>query len=794
MGVINKKSVIYAAYILLAARAGISGISPFGIAAYAAALTAYDMSGGAVNIILYASGLIIGSLLTGIWQQAVISAVTVILYTLSYLFLRAHDDDTFPFAVKCGAALALSNIIPLVMIFASAKGSIFDLINIIIRLAATFIMFFVYRTGEQSASALIDGNTTAKQRLGAEELACAAIILMVGLMGLPSLVIFGLSLRNMISICMIMSFSLRGGIGTGAAAGVMIGIITNPLSAYMICLYAFCGFLSGLFARMGKGGTVAGFVIGNIILTAVLGGTKESVYAMYETGFASILFVILPKRFTDFIKIPYIADMRAGRKISDADSVPARLDYAGKVRNAAIRRATFYSETLAEMSSEFMDISTAGAERVKEDPCIVRIHSRVCSGCKMNDSCWARDYRAREKTVLECMHAIERDDESNIGLTRKLGEICIRPEDMINEIKISVELQREEKICNAKISECRSLIVKQLKEMGSMSMQIADDIRKATDYDFEGEKQIINALKKHEIYIYDAVFVKGGNDSPEITLYTYKDYKKDKIDLMTKVISKTAGKRMQLFSVKRSHMKNGMKEMYFTVKNEISVRSETVCLPAPDMKVSGDSYLFTECRDGSSYCILSDGMGTGRKAAVQSGAAVHLSELYIKSGIDILSAASMVNMMLTSGASDVVTASMDICKIDRQSKVAVFVKMGAVPSVVVGKESSRIIEMNRPPAGVAADINDMYCKKTECTVSKGDCIVMYTDGVMDSFNNAGVNNKVFYEYISAAVRKHMGDEGLCHKAAEEIISKAVSLNEKSGYDADDMSVSIIEIV
>lgn len=799
MGVIKKKSVIYAVYILLAARAGVSGIAPFGVAAYAAALLSYDLSAGIINIILYAGACIIGALLTGVWQQAVITSVTVLLFTVSYFFIKTYEREIFPFALKCAAALAVSNIIPTIIVLAADNTSIMDVVNLVIQAAASFIMFFIYRIGEQSASDALDKNTT-KGKMSQEELACAAIITIVGLIGLPALNIFGLSIRNVISICIIMSFSLRGGIGTGAAAGIMIGIITNPSSAVIISLFSFCGFLAGLLSRFGKGGVVLAFALGNIISAAMLGGTREIVYGMYEAGFSAILFILLPKRFLDVIRVPFIEE-RVSAKAHDgigakAAAMPARFDYAGKIRNAAIRRASFYSDTLAEMSSEFIDISTAsGDEHAKEDPCVVRVLGRVCSDCQMRDSCWKRDFRVREKTLRDCRRMVEKDGDKKLNAVSELSKFCIRPQDVIDEMRIAMEIQRTERICSAKIAECRSVIVKQLSEMGKISSHIADDIKYATNYDYECEKSIMSALKKHEIYVYDAVVIKGREEIPEITLYTHKKYDGEQISKIENIISKELRRNMQLFSVKKNERRNEMQELHFTVKNDISIRSDAICMPAAGNKISGDSHLFTERPDGNAYLVLSDGMGTGKRAAAQSGAAVRLMELYIKSGIELQSAVSMVNMLLTSGASDVTTASMDICRIDCRNRNASFVKMGAMPSIIVGKESIRVIEINQPPAGVTSDISDMYCKKTDCSIAKDDCIVMYTDGVFDAFKNGGVNQKVFYEYMASVVRKHAGDDNRCRRIADEILMKAAALSE-SGNDggADDMSVAVMEIM
>jgi serine phosphatase len=792
MGVINKKSVFYSIYILLAARASVAGIAPFGTAAFAVALMAYDMSSGVINIILYAAACLIGTLLTGVWQQAVIASLTILLFTISLYFLKTYDRDEIPFVLKCAAALVFAGVIPSVIVLAATECTLMDIVNLVLQAAASFIMFFVYRIGEQSASDFTENNSTS-YKMNQEELACAAIMAIIALMGLPALNIFGLSVRNVISICIIMIFSLRGGIGTGAAAGIMIGIITNYSSAITICLYAFCGFLSGLLNKLGKVGVVSAFVVGNVILTAMLGGTKEIIYGMYETGFSAIIFLILPQKLLNIVKIPFLEENMTRRKADKpGDAVPVRLDYAGKVRNAAIRKASFYADTLTEMSSEFIDISTAATETSKEDPCVIRVFNKVCANCQMSGSCWKREYRLREKALRECKRRIEKEGDKNPGVMALLGKFCIKPQEVIDEIRIAIEIQRTEKICNTKIAECRNLIVKQLGEMGKMSSHIADEIKYATNYDFDCEKRIINALKRNEIYIYDAVVVKNQYDMLDVTLYTHKNYDKEKMNEILRIISKETGQRMQLYSAHTGNKKNSMRELHFVVRPQVKIHAEALCMPAAGNQLSGDSYCFMDLPDGRTFLVLSDGMGTGRRASEQSNAVVRLMELYVKSGIDISSAVSMVNMMLTSGAADVMTASIDICSVNRHEKRALFVKMGAMPSVIVGPERSRVIEINQPPAGVTSELNDLYCKMTECEVASGECIVLYTDGVYDAFKMGGVNQKVFYEYLASVVRKYDGDEKRCHKIAEEVLKKASGFVEDT--EGDDMSVAVIEIL
>ncbi|MBR5785770.1 MAG: SpoIIE family protein phosphatase [Clostridia bacterium] len=792
MGVINKKSVFYSLYIFLAARAGVAGIAPFGPAAFAIAVMSHDMSYGFIGIILYSFACIIGSLTTGVWQQTVISTVTIILFIFAYYFIKNSIQQEYPFVLKCAVALVFTITVPMIILLSSTNSTIMDVINLAIQAAVTFIMFFVYRIGESAISDIVDKNTTSYKPTQ-EELACFAIMAIIAFLGLPSLTIFGLSIRNVISIFVIMAFSIKGGMGTGAAAGIMIGILTNSSSAIIISLFSFCGFLAGLLNKFKKAGVIIAFAVGNVLLATMLGASKEIIYAMYETGFASILFALMPLNLYDFIKIPVIEEYSFNKKQQyQKNDLPVRFDYAGKIRNTAVKKAKFYSDTLTEMSSEFMDI--AGNENLlsaneckNEDSCLIRVYNKVCSDCKLSSNCWKREYKIREKALKQCEKIIEKKGSNTSEIMRILSEFCVKPDAVTDELKIGIEIRRIEKICNAKIEECRSMVIRQFGEMGRISHTIAEEIKRATNYDFKLENSIIDALKRHEVHAYDVVVTKNYNNMPEVTIYIRKSCDKETISKITDVVSQETGSRMNVYSVGGSSKRNGVKELKLIVKPELNISPGFASVPAESNTVSGDSYSYVEIADGRAFAILSDGMGTGSTAATQSESVIKILELYIKSGIEISAAVSTVNMMLTTKNSEVLTSSVDVCCINRHSKIAGFVKMGAVPSVIIGKDNVRAVEINRPPAGVSAELEEASCKITECDVSDDIAIVMFTDGVYDAFSNGGVNKRVFFEYIATIVRRNSKDNNGAELVAKEIINKTQSFSS----NADDMSVIVL---
>ena len=72
----------------------------------------------------------------------------------------------------------------------------------------------------------------------------------------------------------------------GITIGVVLGIIGNG-EPIMVASYAISGLIAGIFYRLGRIGVIAGFILGNIILTYVANGNTVPVILIQEILIAS---------------------------------------------------------------------------------------------------------------------------------------------------------------------------------------------------------------------------------------------------------------------------------------------------------------------------------------------------------------------------------------------------------------------------------------------------------------------------------------------------------------------------
>ncbi len=188
-------------------------------------------------------------------------------------------------------------------------------------------------------------------------------------------------------------------------------------------------------------------------------------------------------------------------------------------------------------------------------------------------------------------------------------------------------------------------------------------------------------------------------------------------------------------------------------------------------KVCGDTVSFFETEDGCFYCLLSDGMGSGRDAALSSRLAAIMMEKLLTIGASPGDALRMLNKALQEKDKEVF-ATVDLLQIDRYSAMATLIKAGAAPTLLFREGSCRRFESKTPPAGI---MKDVIAEKRTFKVKKGDVLLLLSDGVLQVEDEDGALPVV--------------SGGNAHAVASAVLGAA---RERTDC-ADDMSVCAVRI-
>ncbi len=147
---------------------------------------------------------------------------------------------------------------------------------------------------------------------------------------------------------------------------------------------------------------------------------------------------------------------------------------------------------------------------------------------------------------------------------------------------------------------------------------------------------------------------------------------------------------------------------------------------------SGDTVSFFT-GDGRQYMLLSDGMGTGRMAALTSGMAAVFLERLLTAGATLETTLRMLNHVLRAGC-DECAATIDLCEIDMVTGEARFIKSGAAPSFVIRGDSLFRLQSKTVPIGI---LRALDAEMIRFPVHPGDTVVMLSDGIARSFEDCG---------------------------------------------------------
>lgn len=774
------------------------GITAFGFAALAACVLSPHCKMYPGISVMYFISTALGVISLGEWWQLFVLAISsVIFYTVMVMDKRAvdsprSDGETYRLSlwVKAGLVLAASQILPLFISVAANQKDAAGLVLMLFQLFISFVAFYVFKT-----VVTVLGDTISRKLMSNEEMACMAISFAVLILGLPDVVVLGLSLRRVICVCITLIFAYRGGLGTGAACGICVGALLAAFYAgtdlggftpVMMGLLGICGFLSGLMNRFGKFGVSAGFILGNLVFSPVVTLSADLIMSFFEVGFAVIIFCILPEKLTDFLKLPQLTGVH----------IPTvKINYADKLRNTAISRLNNFSDILKEMSNvcrSLTDRNKTEPEKTDLMTAMNRITNNVCHRCILKNDCWEKNFYQSYKNFLSILTTLEIKGEIKPGdIPAPMAEKCARSARIIEECRATLEIGRVETLWRGRLDESRKLIPAQLMGLAGILDSLAKEVDMSVRFMDNLERDIIRQFRKRELRIKNATVCRNRYgryechvevkccETPGEETMCVKDYASIISDVLG-VVMKPSENCCQQEETNRLWCKVSFYEAE-PLRTSIGV----ACTPAYGSITTGDSHSYMSIDRGIQMAALSDGMGTGEQASRQSRSVIRLLELFMESGLDKSAAVSMINSLLENGSGEKeLSATVDMAVFDLYQGRVSFLKLGAMPALIKREERIEMVKVANLPVGLAPYNEPVHA--VERKVGNGDYVIMMTDGVGEAYRRAGVNDADFYGFIEQVT------EGTPQEVADKIIRKAMAIS--GDKPKDDMLVMVTKVV
>ncbi|HHW00328.1 MAG TPA: stage II sporulation protein E [Clostridiaceae bacterium] len=764
----SKNNLAFTAIAFLLGRAFISGgMMPFGISFFAAA------AGANVSMTSIAISVLAGMLTAGagpkIFQAAACMALFSILDTLFKNKISKH-------VASCALLAFASSLLPeLIPVFINGY-LLFDILKAFLFSSIVFLLVFIFA----NATLLIE-NRKSFYTATNERIISFAITMALAIAGLGTISILGINIRNIFCILIILILSYKSGVGVGAAIGVVVGLIVNMsgnTTPLIIGSYAFCGLLSGLFRNLGKVGSCLGFVMGNAMLTLYLNGSTDILIHLGEIVAAVIVFMITPNKFIDFISSAFI---KKGTSDTLTDFQSTR------VREITAERLNKFGKAYGELAATFTDLPQTSVTANSQDITVMfdRIADKVCKDCSLCRHCWDRNFYETYQVMFKIVERLEAKGWLGAeDIPQSFLDRCERVNEFVNAINNEYEVFKLNMVWKNRLGESRRLISQQLEGLSKVIYNLASEISENVRFRVDLEDALMVELDREGIKVNEVSVIENRWGKYEVTV-SHKGCggRRNCINTIEKVISAVMGRKM----VKESNecfrnYTDGSCAIKFVEEEAFRVTTGVARIPKHKSSTSGDSYTFFSTGDGKYIAALSDGMGSGQKAAMQSRVTINLLEQLMESGFDKDLAVKMINSILALRSGDDSFSTVDMSIIDLYEGKVEFVKVGAVPTYIKRPDRVEVVKSASLPAGLFSNIDvELVHKK----VNSGDFVIMVTDGIEDCFGETSDYGKSLKDFIQSINSTNP------QEIADLILDRAYK--NSNGMPADDMSVIVAKV-
>lgn len=592
--------------------------------------------------------------------------------------------------------------------------------------------------------------------LGRRDLVSVLISFCVLLLALQPLAAHGISLGRIAGILAILIAARFGGAAAGCAAGASIGLVLGlggQDMAPVLSGYGFGGLIAGFFSPLGRLGCTCAFVLANIAAGANMGGNTPLVADIVEVVGASLLFLLLPEGLLCRLSALFVA---SSERTSAKNTARIRLTGAAQALHDVADTIARVGDRLQNMHEE--DSMQHIFEEASE---------RACHNCGMHHYCWntacndTNDALSHLATALRTTGNAARED-----VPRHFAGRCCRLGDLLSAINRCYAEHTARNAAQRRINGLRHMLSEQWNVMASFLSELSESaVTRQVELAPEPVRAALAtcglAANQTACRLDDK-----GHMLVEARVNTYPQSPINRAELSTE-LSVACGRKLDgphvFLSGRETILRFRQKALFQIEYGQYSIQKN-------GEKLCGDT-TFAFVENEQAVLVLSDGMGAGGSAAVDSNLAIDLIARLLRAGFGFSAALRAVNSAMMLKSEDESFATLDIASIDLYSGETELFKAGAPPTYLRRRGRTERVVQRSLPVGILENAGfAQSCAK----LGHNDLLVMISDGVV-------VEDDV---WLMRAITQY---EGGSMSAFSKALAQMAKRHRNDGHD-DDITV------
>ncbi|MBQ8210787.1 MAG: SpoIIE family protein phosphatase [Clostridia bacterium] len=607
---------------------------------------------------------------------------------------------------------------------ASAFLSVFStglIISLSVTLSAEEILIYALEGGAAATTGWffdrflnIDTSKKFAARLTGSETTAILVAFGIALLALNSFPLYIFSPAVIFGSYAVLVCATYGGDKYGSLSGILAGIVLglSGNGSFVTGGISLGGLLSGIFSKCNRFIASVIFIICVSVTAISTDDWLSASYIIYDVGIACLLFVLTPKK----IKNVYSAVFSLS-----ADGV-----YLSGQRNVLKMRLHTAADGLSEVAGAVKAIG--GIYRKKIIPDKNKIYENtcvnVCRDCEKYNYCYGQNLRSTQSAFEQITESIRYNENGEVRIPEFFTNTCTQTDEIVKNLYSSLQKYRNAMREVSKTGETVNIVSDQFFGVADFLSQMSGTIDSCEAYD-PNLSELAAELLKNDM------------DLPTVSCGIFKTAENHiygeicfdaktvfNADMIAKKLSEAIERTFEEPVIHK--LSDGTKRVCIYEKTIYRVISGSHQISADSAGWCGDT--FDSFFDGrGNFCLLlSDGMGTGKKAAADSVMCCSLAAGMLRSGFAPDAILKMINaaMLVRSGEESI--ATLDIAQIDLYNGNVRFFKAGAGFSIAMKHLKMLKIEKPSLPVGILRQIE---FEKIELQLHDGDALVLMTDGV-----------------------------------------------------------------
>lgn len=516
------------------------------------------------------------------------------------------------------------------------------------------------------------------------------------------------------SVCLI-----GAAVSIGSTAASVIGVLgVLALIVYDSSFMAPAGimviaaFFVGVFRPLGKTLQVFTFLIIGVLFGIFLGEQWMAPIHLAEMAVGMGLYLLLPRRTFDFVVTQFRAETFSSEK---------------PFTNELASQLSFSAKTLLDLQAAIQEVSNRLDNITNSSMSVIytKTAEQVCKPCPLHSFCWVTAYQ----DILLALQFCSKQLKENGQLTPEnaphfFRQKCTQYQNFVMAVNHNYEeyLTREQSA--RRISEARTVAIEQFSGISDMLIQMSHELSDVSELDRKAAMKVRGVLQDHGILTEEISCMVDRFSRMTVDVFLDAPLNQREQADITDEISDELDREFELPSMMTAA---GKVKLSFFESASLRVEFSAVQSANQDQPHCGDSYDFFMDSKGYAHIVLSDGMGSGNHAAIDSTMTCATLKKLIQAGFGFESAFKLMNLSFFIKSREESISTVDVCTIDLYTGTARFCKAGACASFVL--RGSRVVQVTTDslPIGILQGIR---YDTSQAQVQKGDVLVMLSDGAL----------------------------------------------------------------